>query len=271
MSYFDRWFSYNAVSGTLVKSIDKGLRVNTWNWMDAPKRDLSFYAVAGRNGMALVDNGRFDNFTLTINVSLVNPLQKVEEYIGGIRSWLLGATDYQTIAFGEGNQTPTKCRIGIFTGSISLILTQLERYGTATLTFNCKPAIYDYSSTLSVQRWVGTTGTYTYTNTSSILPAYPFICIYDSSRTACTVTFNDTVDTMSLAIGTPPQYNVYINCENGAVWSAANLTANKMYVSSGLTGATHFPCALPGKALTISISGASATKYVYITNFVGDI
>ena len=270
MSYLDRWFSYNRVSGTLVKSIDKGLRVNTWNWMDAPRRDLSFYAVAGRNGSALVDNGRFEDFQLTINVSLVSS-QKVEDYIGDIRAWLLGATDYQTIAFGEGNNTPTKCRIGIFTGNIALTLTQLERYGTATLTFNCKPAIYDYAATLSVQRWVGTSGTYSFTNPSQILSAYPFICIYDSSRTAVTVTFNDTFDNMSLNIGVPPQYNVYINCENGAVWSAANLTADKKPVDSGLTGARHFPCALPGKQLTISITGATATKYVYITNFTGDI
>lgn len=126
------WFSYGATSAA-PKSSDFGLIVTANNTFDAPQRSVTAYGVQGLNGDVVIDNGKWNNTTISYTV---HALRVTNETMNRIRAWLCVPTGYQRIFDSYDSAI---FREGYFSGNISWIMTQLKKCGTATLTFIVKP------------------------------------------------------------------------------------------------------------------------------------
>ena len=74
-----------------IRSSDMGLQINGNLDFSSPRRDMNLVSVAGRDGDLVIDNGRYESVTKTINCRLKTTNENVETVINRIHNWL--ATD----------------------------------------------------------------------------------------------------------------------------------------------------------------------------------
>jgi len=74
-----------------IRSSDMGLQIDGNLTFEAPRRDMNLVSVAGRDGDVVMDNGRYESVTRTINCRLKTTNENVESVINRIHNWL--ATD----------------------------------------------------------------------------------------------------------------------------------------------------------------------------------
>jgi len=110
-----------------------GLMASGSGTYNAPKRDMEMITVPGRNGMLVVDNGRFENVTVKYPVSISKDFQK---HAAAVRQWLLGSPGYRRL---EDEYNPEYFRMAVFQGPLNFETGFLNRTGEATISFDCKP------------------------------------------------------------------------------------------------------------------------------------
>jgi len=71
-----------------IRSIDMGLQIDGNLTFESPRRDLNLVSVAGRDGDLVMDNGRYNSITRTINCRLRTTNENVETVINRIHNWL---------------------------------------------------------------------------------------------------------------------------------------------------------------------------------------
>lgn len=98
-----------------------------------PSRSVEYIQVPGRNGNLIIDNGRFENVVVPYDSFIVEHLR---ERFAGLRAFLFSRKGYKRL---EDSFHPEEFRLASFSESINPELTQLNREGTFTLNFNCKP------------------------------------------------------------------------------------------------------------------------------------
>ena len=75
-------------------SHDMGLQIDGNLEFSSPCRDVNLVSVAGRNGDLVMDNGRFEAITKTINCRLKTTDESVEQLTNRIHNWLLTDVGY---------------------------------------------------------------------------------------------------------------------------------------------------------------------------------
>ena len=123
-----------------VKSSDMGLRIEKKNVFSAPKYDLSFQEIPGRNGDLIIPNGRYPNIQITYTVFLpAKTAAELADKVTAVKNWLYAGQD----RYHELRDTyDTKfTRKAVFANKLN-IEDELGKIGTFTVSFSCQPFRY---------------------------------------------------------------------------------------------------------------------------------
>ena len=207
-----------------VKSDDMGLFVERYPERPFPTRKQTVYNIHGRSGDLVVDEDAFSNVTQTYEVYILGGSAGFQAKARAIAHWLLSPVGYASLF---DSYEPTTYRKARFTGGISF-LNSLNKYGKATISFDCCPQRYPLNGeTLS-----GNLGdTFTIPTVSDIMNGLPLITIYDWVA-------NDTsgkIETSSLEITIPTigysQTKIIIDFETRTIYNATGYRVTSAVVS----------------------------------------
>ena len=126
-------FKYKGIS-----SADMGFIITQAPHITSPKRDEEFVSVPGRSGDVIVDNGRFENTTVSYDVAMLSDERPLELIARKIKAWLQGETGYFKLT---DTYDPNYYRMAAYSGNID-IEDKVRKIGITTLNFNCKPFKY---------------------------------------------------------------------------------------------------------------------------------
>ena len=162
-------FTYNGRS-----SADFGLHIQSKNVFSAPEYDAEFISVPGRSGDIINPNRRFSNVKVNYTVFLARKnTAALASVLRDIKGWLYSEPDrYHEIA---DSYDAEYFRYGVISGSLD-IEEQLNKVGSFTVTFNCKPYKYSYAGQQTV---AADDSTLSVTNPTAF-ESRPYIKIYGS-------------------------------------------------------------------------------------------
>ena len=226
-------------------SRDMGLQINGNLEFEAPRRDVNLVSVAGRDGDLVMDNGRFEAVTKTINCRLKTDDESVESVVNRIHNWLAVDVGYHDFLW-SGDPAFTYLAMVESPSRTERVLSKLARMA---LKFRLHPVKY-LTSSLTEQRI--TSGTVI--DNPFVLDAKPVI------RVVGTGTLNFTIGGQEFELR---------NIDNGITVDSESMTVasfdgrdmefDKLYGS--------FPVLKPGDNL-ISFSGTGDFQ-VFITSRLG--
>lgn len=124
-------FTFNGKS-----SGDFGLLVSNVSAFGAPARVVEKVQIPYRNGDLLIDTGAYQNYIVTYEVAII---QNTDINMRNIADWLLNTNGYCELS---DDYTPDYYRLGAYYNQIDYTMTMLNRYGSATISFDCKPQRY---------------------------------------------------------------------------------------------------------------------------------
>lgn len=114
-------------------SRDFGIYISGENTFGSPEKDIESIEIPGRNGNLTISRGRFKNITVSYPVFI---RRDFTQNAAAARAWLLGAEGYARL---EDTYHPDSFRLAQFMGPIDFEMHCLNRSGTASLSFDCKP------------------------------------------------------------------------------------------------------------------------------------
>ena len=135
------YFIYNGIS-----SADMGVKISGKNIFSAPKYDLSFQAIPGRDGELINSNNRFPNATVSYTCFIpAKSIQELSEKVTAVKAWLYTEPDryhtlmdsYDTVFF----------RKAVFNNKLD-IADQVNKIGVFTVNFSCHPYRYSHAGQL---------------------------------------------------------------------------------------------------------------------------
>lgn len=118
---------------------------------DAPKRDYDSISIPGRNGNITLDNGRYNNITLTYKANVV---RKFGENIDSFRAFALSRKGYCRL---EDTYHPDEYRMAMYAGPFQVDAGFLNRWGEFDIEFDCKPQRFLKSGEMPVEIPAGST------------------------------------------------------------------------------------------------------------------
>lgn len=128
-----------------VDLVDFGVTLSGVGTFNAPERDVEYVSVPGRNGDIILDNGRYNNISVTYPVNIETHLPGK---VRALSEFLMSHKGYFRL---EDSYHPDEFRMAQFAGPIDINSTgRHNRYGTTTLTFNCMPQRFLKSGELPV-------------------------------------------------------------------------------------------------------------------------
>lgn len=132
------YFTYNGRS-----SADFGLHIEKKDVFSAPEYDAEFISIPGRSGDIINPNRRFSNIKVTYTVFLARKnASALASALRDIKGWLYSEPDrYHELT---DSYDVKYFRYGVISGSLD-IEEQLNKVGSFTVTFNCKPYKYSFA------------------------------------------------------------------------------------------------------------------------------
>ena len=121
-----------------VDSSDYGIYISGEGTYNAPERAVEFVKVPGRNGAIAMDQGYYENITVTYPAMYIGHDQAdFREQLMKFRDAILSQKGYQRL---EDTYHPDEYRMGVYAAGIevSKVFTKM-RGGEFDLEFNCKP------------------------------------------------------------------------------------------------------------------------------------
>ena len=200
-----------------VSSADFGVWISGEGTFDRPKRAYEEKKVPGRNGTLLIDQGRYENQTITYPACIVSDMP---DKLAAFLNEMAQSTGYHRL---EDTYHPYEYRTAQF---ISETKVKTSGYGNISgqfeITFNCKPQRFLKSGEQSIQ--ITTSGTKI--NNRTNMPSKPLIRVYGSG--AGTVGIGSQTIQISAING-----YVDIDCEiMDAYKGATNCNANVSYTKN---------------------------------------
>lgn len=124
-----------------------GLRIESKNVFSAPKYDVDFLEIPGRDGDLIAGNGRFPNVQVTYSVFLpAKTISELSRKITAVKAWLYSGLDsYHTLS---DTYDTAFFRHAVYAGKLN-IEDEMNRIGVFTISFSCKPFRYDEAGTVS--------------------------------------------------------------------------------------------------------------------------
>lgn len=163
-----------------VNSNTLGLFISGEGTYNSPERDTESMSIPGRNGTLQIDNGRYNNITVSYPAFITGDFDTRSM---AVRSWLTGSIGYKRL---EDTYHPDEFRLARFAGPIEFEMGFLNLNGKCTVSFDCKPQRFLKSGEFAIPF---TTAGSIYNDTS--FEARPLIRVYGT--TAGTVTIGNTV------------------------------------------------------------------------------
>lgn len=119
-----------------INSLDYGVYVLNVREDGMGERAVNKVPIQGRSGDLLIDDGRYENIRLIVNVAVT---KNAEQSIRALNGDLLAMTGYQRI---EHAYDPEHYYIGFYSGDVSPKISRRGDLATAELKFDCKPQRY---------------------------------------------------------------------------------------------------------------------------------
>lgn len=195
-----------------ITSDSLGLYIEKFPERPFPSRKQSVYQIHGRSGDLIVDENAFSNVTQSYEVFILGGAQGFQAKATAIANWLLAPAGYCDLT---DSYDPTVYRKARFVGGVSF-LNSLNKYGKATLTFDCCPQRYPQPGEVLT----GVLGdTFTIPSTANLMSGYPLISITNWLA-------NDTSGTfvsggLSITIGQlSTTQSIYIDFETRTIYNA---------------------------------------------------
>ncbi len=210
-------FTYNGQS-----SADFGLHIQSKNVFSAPEYDAEFTSIPGRSGDIINSNRRFANVKVTYTVFLARKnTAALAAVLRDIKGWLYSEPDrYHEIT---DSYDAEYFRYGVISGSLD-IEEQMNKVGSFTVTFNCKPFKYSYAGQQTV---AADTSELTITN-PTVFESKPYIKLYGSG--AVTLNVSSGNSTNSWTISSIDEYieidSELMNCFKGTVLKNDTVTGD---------------------------------------------
>lgn len=132
------YFTYNGRS-----SAEFGLHIEKKDVFSAPEYDAEFISIPGKSGDIINPNRRFANIKVTYTVFLARKnIAALAAVLRDIKGWLYSEPDrYHELS---DSYDAEYFRYGVISGSLD-IEEQLNKVGSFTVTFNCKPYKYSFA------------------------------------------------------------------------------------------------------------------------------
>lgn len=224
-------FTFNGVSSSSF-----GLIVSNVTVFGAPARVVEKVQIPYRNGDLLIDSGAYNNYLVSYDVAIID---NVQQNMRAIANWLLNTSGYCELS---DDYNPDTFWMASYYNQIDYVMTSLNRYGSATIAFDCKPQRY----LLTGQTAITYNTSYNILNNPTRMPARPLIRI--NGNGSCSV------GGTSITVTNNANSYIYIDSEKMQCYRT---TVNK---SSDVTMAD-FPTLAPGD----NVINAGTTTSVVIT------
>jgi phage-related protein len=117
-------------------SLDFGVGIHGNDVYNAPKRSTESISVPGRNGDLIIDNGRYENISVTYHCYIISDFGN---NIDNFRAFLMANPGYCRI---EDTFHPEEYRIGRVSKELDVDVKGKSRAGEFDLTFDMKPQRY---------------------------------------------------------------------------------------------------------------------------------
>lgn len=184
------------------KSSAYGLIVSNVTVYGAPSRKVQKFSVPGRNGDIIINSPTFENYIQSYEVAIVGDFR---EKARKVSNWLLKYTggDFEEYGYLSDSFNPGTIRRAYCYSSIEYVTTMLNRYGRATIQFDCRPERY-LEEGLEDIIFESSPGIL---NNPTGMIALPFFTVYGNGK----LTVGD-VDV--IISGNPEGEPLYIDCEN---------------------------------------------------------
>lgn len=162
------------------------LKVESYPVRVLPERSYTETEIAGRNGALVQFDGNWQNYEQEYEVYISAERAGLVRVARAVAEWLESPVGYQRL---EDSYEPDVFRLAFYAGGQD-IESILNRFGRATITFNCKPQRFLRSG--EATKTFNAAGTLT---NITKFDALPLITVYGTG--SGTVTVNDTTVTIS--------------------------------------------------------------------------
>lgn len=116
-----------------VNSADYGVWISGSGTFNKPSRRVERFAIPGRNGDLTIDEGKYNNVTVTYDAFISRGF---EGRFNDFMAAMMSQTGYQRL---QDDYDGEHYRMGIFSNEIEPTVGTLNRWGKFTLEFNCMP------------------------------------------------------------------------------------------------------------------------------------
>ena len=132
------YFIYNGIS-----SKDMGVRISSKDVYSAPKYDLKFQSIPGRDGDLISPNGRFPNTTVSYTCFIpAKSIQELSDKVTAVKSWLYTEPDqYHTLS---DSYDTSFFRKAVFNNKLD-ISDEVSKIGVFTVNFTCHPMRFSHT------------------------------------------------------------------------------------------------------------------------------
>ena len=120
-----------------VDSSDYGIYITGEAVYNAPERAVEFVDVPGRNGAIAIDQGRFNNITVTYPAGTFGKTQEeFREAVSAFRNAVLSLRGYQRL---EDTYHPDEYRMAVYAAGLEVSPVHYGQAGEFEIIFECKP------------------------------------------------------------------------------------------------------------------------------------
>lgn len=120
-----------------------GVRISSKDIFSAPKYDLKFQSIPGRDGDLISPNGRFPNTTVSYTCFIpAKSIQELADKVTAIKCWLYAEPDrYHTLS---DSYDTAFFRKAVFNNKLD-ISDELNKIGVFTVNFSCHPMRFSHT------------------------------------------------------------------------------------------------------------------------------
>lgn len=182
---------YKAFTFDGESSLNYGVYLTGEGVFNAPERAVEMLEIPGRNGSFILDQGRFQNISVTYKAGVVDYSEAdFATRVSDVRNWLCSKVGYKRL---EDDYNPNEHRMAAFVSGVEVEHADLQT-GEFEITFECKPQRWLASGETAVS--VANNGTL---NNTTLFESRPLLQIWGYGDIQVN---NDIIKIISEPIGT---------------------------------------------------------------------
>ena len=225
---------FNSFTFDGENSLDSGIYITGEAVFNAPARVVEMVTVPGRNGALAIDQGHFENVTLTYPAGcFADTMADFAQKIAAFRNVLASRYSYKRLI---DTYHPDEFRLGLYHAGLEVDAVSYNSAGEFGIEFDCKPQRF----LLSGETTLAFTSSGFITN-PELFPARPQLKVTGYG------TLTVGTQTMTIASGSqsPATQEIYIDCETQEAWQmvSGSMQSRNDYIQNA---GEEFPVLAPG-------------------------